>query len=118
MYSWSVGSRCAIRSGRLLNRSAAVRRPALCVSQAESLLFAAHVVLAGAVKLKPLLQMLAEKATPRAFDGGEKAPTLILSIDQGEEVFSLDRRDMDKHSEGFPTIGPRDANRLNSGVRE
>jgi formylglycine-generating enzyme required for sulfatase activity len=44
---------------------------------------------AGAAKLQPLLQTLAEKATPMAADGGEnsKPPILILSIDQGEELF-------------------------------
>ena len=41
----------------------------------------------GATKLKPLLQALAAKATPRAPDTGAKAPALILSIDQGEELF-------------------------------
>jgi formylglycine-generating enzyme required for sulfatase activity len=47
------------------------------------------VIDAGAVKLKPLLQALADKATPASADGGEKAraPTLVLSIDQGEELF-------------------------------
>jgi formylglycine-generating enzyme required for sulfatase activity len=44
---------------------------------------------AGAGKLKPILQALAEKATPTAADAGAKPkpPTLILSIDQGEELF-------------------------------
>ena len=47
------------------------------------------VIQAGAIKLKPLLQTLADKATPIAADGSEKSkpPTLILSIDQGEELF-------------------------------
>jgi formylglycine-generating enzyme required for sulfatase activity len=43
----------------------------------------------GAAKLKPLLQALADKATPIALDTGAKPkpPALILSIDQGEELF-------------------------------
>jgi formylglycine-generating enzyme required for sulfatase activity len=47
------------------------------------------VIDAGAVKLKPLLQALANKATPLAPDAGVKSkpPTLILSIDQAEEFF-------------------------------
>jgi hypothetical protein len=47
------------------------------------------VIQAGAIKLKPLLQGLADKATPTAADGGEKSepPMLILLIDQGEELF-------------------------------
>jgi hypothetical protein len=47
------------------------------------------VIQAGVIKLKPLLQSLADKAIPIAADGGEKSkpPTLILSIDQGEELF-------------------------------
>jgi formylglycine-generating enzyme required for sulfatase activity len=47
------------------------------------------VIDAGVVKLKPLLQALADKATPLAPDAGGKPrpPTLILSIDQGEELF-------------------------------
>jgi formylglycine-generating enzyme required for sulfatase activity len=46
----------------------------------------------GAVKLKPLLQALADKATPMAADGGAKPkpPTLILSIDQAEELFTAE----------------------------
>jgi formylglycine-generating enzyme required for sulfatase activity len=49
---------------------------------------------AGAAGLRPLLQALADKATPPASDEGAKderttprAPTLVLSIDQGEELF-------------------------------
>jgi formylglycine-generating enzyme required for sulfatase activity len=44
---------------------------------------------AGALKLKPLLQKLAEKATPTAPDEliKSKPPTLILAIDQAEELF-------------------------------
>jgi len=43
----------------------------------------------GATKLRPLLSMLAQKATPAAADTTvtPKAPTLVLSIDQGEELF-------------------------------
>jgi formylglycine-generating enzyme required for sulfatase activity len=43
----------------------------------------------GAVKLKPLLQTLAEKAIPPGMKegAGNKAPSLVLSIDQGEELF-------------------------------
>ena len=44
---------------------------------------------AGAAGLRPLLQVLADKATPPAADEGikPKPPTLVLSIDQGEELF-------------------------------
>jgi hypothetical protein len=47
------------------------------------------VINAGAAKLKPLLQTLAEKVTPMIADAGVKSkpPTLILLIDQGEELF-------------------------------
>jgi hypothetical protein len=50
---------------------------------------------AGATKLKPLLQALAAKATPAASDTGgkPKAPTLILSIDQAEELFLAEAQD-------------------------
>ncbi len=43
----------------------------------------------GAATLRPLLQSLADKATPAAFDHDikPKPPTLIISIDQGEELF-------------------------------
>jgi formylglycine-generating enzyme required for sulfatase activity len=49
----------------------------------------------GAAKLKPLLQTLAEKATPFAIDAGaiSKAPALVLSIDQGEELFVTEAQD-------------------------
>jgi formylglycine-generating enzyme required for sulfatase activity len=42
-----------------------------------------------AVKLRPLLQSLADKPTPAALDPDvrPKPPTLIVSIDQGEELF-------------------------------
>jgi hypothetical protein len=49
----------------------------------------------GATKLKPLLQALADKATPIAADTGTKpkAPALILSIDQAEELFLAEAQD-------------------------
>jgi formylglycine-generating enzyme required for sulfatase activity len=49
----------------------------------------------GATKLKPLLQALAGKATPIALDTGAKPkpPALILSIDQGEELFLAEAQD-------------------------
>jgi formylglycine-generating enzyme required for sulfatase activity/class 3 adenylate cyclase len=49
----------------------------------------------GVTKLKPLMQALADKATPTALDTGAKpkAPTLILSIDQGEELFLAEAQD-------------------------
>ena len=50
---------------------------------------------AGATKLKLLLQALADKATPTASDTGAKpkAPALILSIDQAEELFLAEAQD-------------------------
>jgi formylglycine-generating enzyme required for sulfatase activity len=47
------------------------------------------VIKAGAVKLKPLLQRLGDKATPMAPDTGVKSapPTVVVSIDQAEELF-------------------------------
>ena len=53
------------------------------------------VVQAGAIKLKPLLQALAEKATSKALaaDAKPKPPTLILSIDQAEELFLAEAQD-------------------------
>jgi formylglycine-generating enzyme required for sulfatase activity len=53
------------------------------------------VVQAGAPKLKPLLQALAEKATPKALDtdAKPKPPALILSIDQAEELFLAEAQD-------------------------
>ncbi len=49
----------------------------------------------GAAKLRPLLQALADKATPIAADGETrpKPPTLIVSIDQGEELFLAEAQD-------------------------
>lgn len=53
------------------------------------------VIQAGAIKLRPRLQALADKATPIAMDGGEKSkpPTLVLLIDQGEELFLAEAQD-------------------------
>jgi formylglycine-generating enzyme required for sulfatase activity len=50
------------------------------------------VIQAGAAKLKPLLQTLADKVTSKTLDAEAKsrAPTVILSIDQGEELFSAE----------------------------
>jgi formylglycine-generating enzyme required for sulfatase activity len=46
------------------------------------------VIQAGAAKLKSLLRALADKATPPPnAKAAAKQPTLILSIDQGEELF-------------------------------
>jgi formylglycine-generating enzyme required for sulfatase activity len=49
----------------------------------------------GAATLKPLLQTLVDKATPIASDERVKSkpPTLILSIDQGEELFLAEGQD-------------------------
>ena len=49
----------------------------------------------GAEILRPLLQSLAEKATPPALDDQAKPrpPTLIVSIDQGEELFLAEGQD-------------------------
>ena len=53
------------------------------------------VIQAGAIKLKPLLQALADEATPISVDGGEKSkpPTVVLSIDQSEELFLSEAQD-------------------------
>ena len=50
------------------------------------------VIQAGATKLKPLLQTLFSKTTPMAANAGvnPRPPTLVLSIDQGEELFSAE----------------------------
>ena len=50
------------------------------------------VVQAGAVKLKPFLQALADKAAPMPADASIKSepPTLVVSIDQGEELFLVE----------------------------
>jgi len=69
----------------------------------------------GAVKLKPLLQALADKATPAAPDADikAKATALILSIDQAEELFVAEAQDeagpflallRDLLNEGAPTV--------------
>jgi formylglycine-generating enzyme required for sulfatase activity len=49
----------------------------------------------GVSKLRPLLQTLIDKATPRAPDSDTKPqpPMLILSVDQGEELFLVDGQD-------------------------
>jgi formylglycine-generating enzyme required for sulfatase activity len=49
----------------------------------------------GASTLRPLLQVLADKATPSALDAGAKptTPILILSVDQGEELFLTEDQD-------------------------
>jgi formylglycine-generating enzyme required for sulfatase activity len=46
----------------------------------------------GAAMLRPLLQLLADKATLQASDGSvtPASPTLILAIDQGEELFTAE----------------------------
>lgn len=53
------------------------------------------VVQFGAAKLKPLLQALVNKATPPAADDAAKVkpPTLVLSIDQAEELFLAEAQD-------------------------
>jgi formylglycine-generating enzyme required for sulfatase activity len=53
------------------------------------------IIQVGAAKLQPLLKTLVEKATPIAADDGEKSkpPTLVLSIDQGEELFLAEAHD-------------------------
>ena len=52
-------------------------------------------VQAGAIKLKPLLQALAEQATPKSLDADAKPkpPALILLIDQAEELFLAEAQD-------------------------
>jgi hypothetical protein len=49
----------------------------------------------GASTLRPLLKALADKATPSALDADAKPqpPTLILSVDQGEELFLTEGQD-------------------------
>ena len=53
------------------------------------------IIQIGAIKLKPLLQALADKAMPSASGAGTaaKPPTLILSIDQAEELFLAEAAD-------------------------
>jgi formylglycine-generating enzyme required for sulfatase activity len=50
---------------------------------------------AGAAKLKPFLQALVDKAMPKAADADakRKPPALVLSIDQGEELFLAEAQD-------------------------
>jgi formylglycine-generating enzyme required for sulfatase activity len=50
----------------------------------------------GAATLRPLLQMLVEKAAPKSLETNDakiKLPTLVLSIDQGEELFLAEAQD-------------------------
>jgi formylglycine-generating enzyme required for sulfatase activity len=49
----------------------------------------------GVSTLRPLLQVLADKATPSSLDADAKpaTPTLILSVDQGEELFLAEGQD-------------------------
>ncbi|HTV28653.1 MAG TPA: SUMF1/EgtB/PvdO family nonheme iron enzyme [Xanthobacteraceae bacterium] len=49
----------------------------------------------GAAMLRPLLQSLTDKATLHATDGGSAPalPTLILAVDQGEELFTAEGQD-------------------------
>ncbi len=49
----------------------------------------------GATNLKPLLRELAEKAMPIPFEGDAKPkpPTIVLSIDQAEELFFAEAQD-------------------------
>jgi TPR repeat protein len=61
----------------------------------------------GAGGLRPILQVLADKATPPASDHGAKdegatpkAPTIVMSIDQGEELFLPEGK---KEAEAFLT---------------
>ncbi len=53
------------------------------------------VIEGGPSMLRPMLQALVEKATPGALasDLTPKAPTLVLSIDQGEELFLAETQD-------------------------
>jgi formylglycine-generating enzyme required for sulfatase activity len=53
----------------------------------------------GATKLRALLSMLAQKATPVAADATvtPKAPTLVLSIDQAEELFLTEGQQEAQH---------------------
>jgi formylglycine-generating enzyme required for sulfatase activity len=52
----------------------------------------------GASTLCPMLKALADKATPSALDADAKPtpPTLILSVDQGEELFLAEGQDESK----------------------
>ena len=49
----------------------------------------------GASTLQPLLKTLADKATPSVLDADAKptTPTLVLSVDQGEELFLAEGQD-------------------------
>jgi formylglycine-generating enzyme required for sulfatase activity len=84
---------------------AAINSEAGLLSALEGAFAAANIPLAradlraliqgGAAKLKPLLQTLADKGTPKALDAEAKsrAPALILSIDQAEELFLAEAQD-------------------------
>lgn len=48
---------------------------------------------AGAAQVRPLLKTLVAKATPAGSDDKPKAPTVVISIDQGEELFLTDGQD-------------------------
>jgi WD40 repeat protein len=49
----------------------------------------------GAKTLRPLLQALVDKKTPKALEGETptRPPTLVISIDQGEELFHTEGQD-------------------------
>jgi WD40 repeat protein len=63
----------------------ACRRAKLSVARADL----RTAIDGGSSKLRALLSMLAQEATPAADDNNAlpKAPTLVISIDQGEELF-------------------------------
>ena len=78
-------------AGLLVALEAAFSEAAIPIARADL----RAVVEVGAVKLKPLLKALVDKATSAPADGGEKSkpPTLIISIDQGEELFLAEAQD-------------------------
>ena len=49
----------------------------------------------GAETLRPVLQALVDKKTPKALEGETptRPPTLVISIDQGEELFHIEGQD-------------------------
>src|SRR5271154_865306 len=75
------------------NATPVARRARLAIATTRAKLRAA--IDDGASTLKPLLQALADKATPSALDADIKAkpPTLVLSVDQGEELFLAEAQD-------------------------
>jgi hypothetical protein len=75
-------------TGLLASLDAAFRTAGIATTRAN--LRAA--VEGGAAALQPLLQTLDEKATPRALgaDGTPKPPTLIILVDQAEELFGVE----------------------------